>query len=674
MNDLSAGVTNFNMSVALQNRSFANTDVVEQLTVLVHSLRPDNADNHALANERFIHLCETLETNDEARNALRRRLLALLLGRRQVSFFADTGILPGTGFFSELWRRLTQRVLPAISDPTYLKDCVNRIFHRHDDYVWLAGISAQLKMRFWQALRMSELRNEPILLDTLSQMLDAGDNLAARIGAMGLDPELVRLYPRIEERDSPFLALAVEAHQLAASYRRYLSGGESSVEDEKQLLVLIAQCREAMVRIRSRAASIGTSLSVTYLMQRLDQSLSRLEALVRILSTRHEITRTEAEDLPLVELWVNFLNDALEGEARRRGIRSLIGRTIGLLALRITHNASRTGEHYITTSRAEYMEMWRSASGAGFIIGFMALIKLYLSMAALSPLGYALMYSLDYVAGFILVHIAHFTIATKQPAMTASTIAGAISEIRGRVRDVEKLAVLVTDVIRSQIAAILGNVLIALPTAMLLAFAVAQATGEPFLDAGKAAALLHFISPFDSLALFYAAIAGCCLFLAGLISGYYDNLAAYERIRERVESTVWLKTLLGENARSRLARYLDDNLGALAGNFFFGIMLGSMGTIGFITGLPLEVCHVTFSAAYFGFAMVSLNFSPDLATIAASLAGVALIGLVNLSVSFTLALWVALRARGVGFDQLGPLLVILLGRVRSDWKRFVWPT
>ena len=149
------------------------------------------------------------------------------------------------------------------------------------------------------------------------------------------------------------------------------------------------------------------------------------------------------------------------------------------------------------------------------------------------------------------------------------------------------------------------------------------------------------IVSFDSKALLFAAIAGVCLFLAGLISGYYDNLAAYERIRERVEHTRWLKRVMGEARLKRFAAYLDDNLGALAGNFFFGVMLGTMGTIGYMTGLPLDVAHVTISSAYFGLSVSALDFSVDLATVANSVAGIALIGFINLSVSFTLALWVA---------------------------------
>ncbi|MEQ1515844.1 MAG: site-specific recombinase [Usitatibacteraceae bacterium] len=653
----------------------AEADPVQQFIALIDALRPDDADDHATAIARFTALCETIEGDEILRGALRGRLVALLADRHQVSFFADSGILPNSGFFSELWRRLVQRILPAIVDRTYLKDCVNLIFHRRDDYEWLAAIPIELKVRFSRALRVAEIRDEPVLLDSLSQMLDASDHLATRIGAMGLEPELVRLYPRIEERDSPFLALAVETHQLAASYRSYLAGGESPAEDEQQLQVLIAQCREVVVRIRARAATIGTSLSATYLLRRLMQCLYRLESLIGILRTRHEIAASASvsDAQPLMERWWEFLGDAVEGEALSRGIRSLIGRTIGLLALRVTDNASRTGEHYITTTREEYFVMWRSAMGAGFIVVFMAILKIYSSSATLPPLGYALAYSMNYSFAFMFMHVLHLTLATKQPAMTASAIAGAISEIRGRMRDVEKLATLVIDVIRSQIAAILGNVLIALPTAILISLAMAKVTGQPFMNAEKAQHILHSISPFSSLALFYAAIAGVCLFLAGLISGYYDNLAAFERIRERIMHTAWLGRLLGEKRQARFAAYMDDNLGALAGNFFFGIMLGCMGTIGFITGLPLDVAHVTISSAYFGLALVALDFGVDLQTMASSVLGIALIGFMNLSVSFSLALMVALRARGVGFGQTSTLVSILFSHLRTNWKQFVWP-
>jgi len=665
----------------------AGGDASAQLTAFINELRPRNtADVHLaeLVTARIIGLCDTIENDEQLRDHLRGQIFQLFTGVKQVSFFADSGILPNSGFFSELWRRVVQRFLPAIKDAASLKDCINSIFHQHDDWVWLAAIPIELKLRFWHALRASDKRNtdaehiEQTIFDSTSQMLAAGDVLAIRIGAMGLEPELIRLSPRIEEHDSPFVALAGEAQQLSAAYRRYLLDGESPADDERQLMVLIDQCREIILRVRARAASVGTSLSLTYLLLRLEQSLQRLEIIVRMLMARHPGTTDMSEDV--VALWVDYLQHAVHSEGERQSAREHISGTIGLLALRVTENASRTGEHYITSTRAEYFQMWRLAMGGGFIVAFMSLIKLASSQANLAPLGYFMAYAMNYAFGFMLIHILQLTLATKQPAMTASTIASAIGEIgvsKGRTRrvenDVEKLATLIVDLIRSQIAAILGNVLIAIPTAIIINLALSKLIGQPLMSVEKAHKLIHELSPFESLALFHAAIAGVCLFAAGLISGYYDNLAAYERIRERIEHARWLQSLLGAARLTRFAVYMDNNLGALAGNFSLGVMLALVGTIGFLTGLPIDVRHVTLSSANFGLALASLDFDLNATSVMKTLLGIGLVGFVNLTVSFALALWVAMRARNVALSQTPALMAILLRRLVSAPRQFFWP-
>ncbi|NTV11637.1 MAG: site-specific recombinase, partial [Zoogloea sp.] len=53
--------------------------------------------------------------------------------------------------------------------------------------------------------------------------------------------------------------------------------------------------------------------------------------------------------------------------------------------------------------------------------------------------------------------------------------------------------------------------------------------------------------------------------------------------------------------------------------------------------------------------------------------GVALIGLVNLMVSFSLALMVALRARRVSFAQGGALLRLIGQRLADDPREFLFP-
>jgi site-specific recombinase len=216
-------------------------------------------------------------------------------------------------------------------------------------------------------------------------------------------------------------------------------------------------------------------------------------------------------------------------------------------------------------------------------------------------------------------------------------------------------------------------VLLAMPMAYLLAWFWYFQTGHHLADPDKVQHLLHDLDPVHSLAIPHAAIAGVCLFLSGLISGYYDNKAVYNRIPERLRQRDSLRWIFGEARLNRLTGYIENNLGALAGNFYFGLMLGSMGTLGFILGLPLDIRHITFSSAYFGFAFVGSDQHLPLNTLLLSLGGVAAIGITNLLVSFGLALMVALRSRRVHYRQWLPLLGMIWRRFARNPLRFFWP-
>ncbi|MDP2228936.1 MAG: recombinase, partial [Moraxellaceae bacterium] len=371
---------------------------------------------------------------------------------------------------------------------------------------------------------------------------------------------------------------------------------------------------------------------------------------------------------------VQLLKKLVTADNHKYSLREHFSTHTELLALMVTENAGRTGEHYVTTSRREHVDMLKRGLGAGFVVGFMAMLKVLSGKMVLAPFAAAFVYSMNYSLGFMLIHMLHFTIATKQPAMTASRIAASISEVKkGKERDLEGLADLCVNVFRTQFIAIVGNVALAIPMGYVIAWFWWYFTGEHLASPEKSAHLLHELNPLESLAIFHAAIAGVCLFLAGLISGYYDNKAIYMKIPERLRQRPGLQQLLGIDRLDRLTRYLENNLGALAGNFYFGLMLGSMGTLGFILGLPLDIRHITFSSAYFSFAFVGMDQHLPLYTLAISLAGVAAIGMTNLVVSFSLALMVALKSRRVRYGQWLPLLLLIARRFRKNPGQFFWP-
>ncbi|WP_233163820.1 site-specific recombinase [Chromobacterium sp. ASV23] len=637
----------------------------EALAGLIAALRPDKRQAPQQATISLQALSFLLEHHADYRQALRQSLSTLLAESRQIPLYTEAGILANDGFGSTLLHRLGERMLPMPYNPDSLRDRFGLLFNRQDDYQWLGAVPDATWHALWRAMAWHETPRQDSERQTRLQLLESVQVLSARITAIGLEPELVRVCPEVERFASPFMHLNAEVQRYVDSYRQALVDGVPPPEDEKQVLVLLEQCEAILGRVRKNAARYGISVNLTYHSLRLAQSIARLRALLELLSPEHD----PAQRPQLFRLLVDFSR----AENRKYSVRDLFKSNTELLALQVTEHAGRHGEHYIAEDRRDWSKMGKAAMGAGFIVGFMALIKLMLARGHLPLLWEGIGFGLNYAIGFIIVQILHFTIATKQPAMTAARLAAVLHEQHGRKKQLEQLAELIVKVVRTQFVAIMGNVMLAIPTAALIALGWNALFGAPVVDAAKAQKLLHEIDPIHSLALPHAAIAGIFLFLSGLIAGYYDNKAIYRRIPERIAGHRLLRKVLGENRAWRLGHYIEHNLGALAGNFYFGMFLGLTGTIGTILGLPLDIRHITFSSANLAFATVALDFQVPLTVVLLGVAGVALIGVVNLAVSFFLALWVALRSRKLSGSLLLPLIPMLAKSFLRQPLRFFIP-
>lgn len=647
------------------------TDVAPEvaLAALVAAIRPADAGRQDEVAQQLQSLCGLLEHNAEYRRGLRLALMRVLEDGRQISLYTESGILPNTGFFTELSRRISRVFLPDVVDVRYLKDALSIIFARPDDFRWLESITLAQWRELYAALNLPTHSVADSLLRTRHEMLEATQVLSFRIAAIGLDPELVRNQPELEEFESPFLTQNTEVRHYLDDYNRYLADRTYPAQDDKHIHVLLGQCREALAKVRRIALQRGTSITLTYKLRRLEQNIARMEMLLGVLS---DWRSEEGGQSPFIRS-VTLLCELVREENRKNNLRDHFRQTLDMVALRVTENASRTGEHYITETRGEYFSMLKSALGGGFIIALMAMIKLILARQHMAPLNEAIAFSLDYGIGFMLIHIMGFTVATKQPAMTAAAIAASIDESGGKLRNLDNLVTLIARTVRSQIVATLGNISMVIPVAVVIGAAIHWVGGEHFIPPEKAEHLLEGISPFG-LNLFYAAIAGVCLFLAGQIAGYYDNLCVYNRIPERLRQLRWLRRLLGEVRLARVAAYVENNLGALAGNFYFGFLLGGMASIGVLFGLPFDVRHVTISGGYWGFSLVALDFAVEWQTALVAILGVLMIGMVNLGVSFGLALTVALKARQVSVEQSGwHLMRKVLQRFWQSPREFLLP-
>ena len=586
-----------------------------------------------------LHLFKFILKNDkELGCSVSKLLCGWLCDLRLYPLFISSGILTRGGFGQEMKTRIYERFNPSFKDINDLRDIFYLLFSDKNDARWIDAVP----LKTWRGVfgvltRYTEQKDRERLKNHIeSEGLFAIEMLSIWIAAEDMDPELMRMEPSLLNADSPFVALHHEVVDWLQARR------QSTVFDDSHLQVMFSQCKNLVERLQKRGAVVGSSLNTAYLLERLSQTLERLETLMAIFVSNRYLPRR------ILLLTGCFARAAAE----KHSITRLWKQSSRLISRSITQNAGDHGEHYITRDKKEFWAMFYSAAGGGVLIALMALFKIYLGSIIDDKVWKGVAEGLNYGLGFMVIFMLHFTVATKQPAMTAARFAEAVEKTpQGKTVNM-KLAQLLVDVFRSQSIAVLGNVLIAMGLAALIAFGYQYKTGEPLMNADQIAYQLHSIDPFAGT-LWFAAIAGVWLFCSGIISGYFDNRSNYLNMRMRLTQHPLLKKLMSEKSRVKFANYMHENYGSLIGNLCFGMLLGITGVVGYLTHLPLDIRHVAFSSANVGYIAVSGQFTYSL--LLQCIGFVLLIGLVNLIVSFSLTLWVALRSLNAEIESWWPI-------------------
>ena len=144
-----------NLHLALESFRNPEADALELTRHLIALLRPANI-TESTNGERQKALLARLQADPELLAAFRHHIVHFIATRRLVTFFTDSGILPGTGFFSEWWRILWNRILPEVPDERRLKDCLHVIYDRSDDWRWLEQQPPEASQHLWSLLAPTE--------------------------------------------------------------------------------------------------------------------------------------------------------------------------------------------------------------------------------------------------------------------------------------------------------------------------------------------------------------------------------------------------------------------------------------------------------------------------------------------------------------------------------------
>ena len=197
----------------------------------------------------------------------------------------------------------------------------------------------------------------------------------------------------------------------------------------------------------------------------------------------------------------------------------------------------------------------------------------------------------------------------------------------------------------------LGNVVVVVPTVVLLSLGISLALGHPMISAKEAEYTLHSLSLLGPTLLF-AAFTGCLLFASSIVAGWAENWFVLQRLDSAMRYNPRITGLLGTARADRWAHFMRHNISGFASNISLGFMLGLVPAFTAFFGLPLEVRHVTLSAGQLAAAAASYGL-PALTMPALwwAVAAIPLVGALNLCVSFYLAYQLALRAHNVSGVQ-----------------------
>ncbi|MBP7916382.1 MAG: site-specific recombinase [Giesbergeria sp.] len=602
-------------------------------------------------------LVEALEANPKTRQRLQDWWQALSETVDITPLLADFGFAPRTGLFSELAERLRCKLLPSSPETFDASELFTLALPYAFDAQWLAALPEALLERLVAAFTpegASGTRWQKTLLDAITYC-------AGQILSTGFAPELRLRMSDAARQAQPFHALIRDVESLRIEVLHGLRTTDRLEDAAQRLRTRLESCRSAAASVYLHFEDNGISVGLVFRLRQLRTRILRVRELLDcVLSPTPNLSTAR------------MLSHLVQVGQERRSIRALLSTNTSLLAAKVAERSAETGEHYITRTRSEYFAMVGNAAGGGAVMAFTTLIKFALYALALSAFWGGFLAGINYAISFVLIQMLHFTVATKQPAMTAPAMAAKLKEM-DNVAGVEEFVDKVTYLVRSQVAAVLGNVLVVFPAALGLAWLWAWGTGTPVLDEAHALetlASLHLLGP----SLLFAAFTGVLLFTSSIIAGWTENWFVLHRLDSALRYNPRITAFLGATRAKRWARFLRDNLSGLAANISLGFMLGLVPAFAAFFGLGLEVRHVTLSAGQLGAAAAGLGL--DVIHQSAfwwAVATIPLLGALNVSVSFYLAFLVALRAQNVTGVERARIYAATLARLRSAPREFFLP-
>ena len=579
------------------------------------------------------------------------------------TLLADFGFAPRTAMVTELTERLRLKLLPGTPETIDAAELFSIALPHEFDARWLTALPEPLLQRL-TALLVPEEAQQGIGF-WRHALLGAITYCAGQILANGFSPELRLRMSEEAREEQPFHALIHDVESFRIEFVHGVRTPERLEQAEQRLRERLDACRAAIGTVYQHFAAEGISVGLVFRLRQVRTRIVRVRQLLSCLTSAHP----EQEAARLLAGFVSVGRD-------RRSLRNLWATNSSLLAAKVTERSAETGEHYISHNRSEYLQMVRRAAGGGLLMSVTTLLKFGLAALAFSAFWGGFWAGVNYSISFVLIQLLHWTVATKQPAMTAPAMAAKLKDMQSSEDATHTLEAFVDEVanlVRTQVAAILGNVLVVFPAALVLSLLWWQMFGATPLDAAHAQSTLDSLHVLGPSALF-AAYTGVLLFASSLIAGWVENWFVLRRLDSAIRYNPRFTRWLGKGRAKRWGDFWRANISGFAANISLGMMLGLTPAIAAFFGLGLEVRHVTLSSGQLGVA--SATFGLGVLALPAfwwALALLPLNGALNVIVSFYLAFRMALRAHNINGVERSRIYAAIRQRLRSKPSSFFLP-
>lgn len=575
------------------------------------------------------------------------------------TLLADLGFAPRSAFLSELLDRLRRRWLPTSPDTTDAAELFQLCLRDPHDAQWIEAIDPALLPRLEALLTLPS--DQPAVSRWQADLLEAITYCTSQIRATGFAPEVRLRLSRPAQAQRPFHALASDAEAFRQAWLAHGSPSPAVQAAAARVRERLDACRHAAASVYEHLETHGISVGLVFRLRQLRERALRIRALMDVLMSGQPAASAVA-----------LLASLARASHAGRSVRVLVASNSSLLAAKVAERSAETGEHYITRNRAEYLDMLRKAAGGGALMALTTWGKFAVFALGLSAFWGGFFAGMNYALSFIAVQLLHWTVATKQPAMTAPAMAARLHDL-GDPQALERFVDEVTHLVRSQVAAVLGNLALVAPAVLVLNTALLWAHGVPMIDADKAAHTLHDLSLLGPTALF-AAFTGVLLFASSIIAGWTENWFVLNRLDSALRWHPHTQRWLGPARAERWTRFLRDHISGFAANLSLGLMLGLVPAFAAFFGLGLEVRHVTLSTGQIAAAAASLGTDAlAQAPLWWAVAAIPVTGALNVSVSFLLALRLAISARNIPAVDRGRVYRAIRARLRRRPREFFLP-